>query len=261
MLGSIVSGVFRKLIAQSKFLGSLPGSCSVCESWQDRGVCLACCDQWVKLGPRCTTCALPLASALALRCGACLSLGSALDACTAAVDYAYPWDRLVMRLKYADQGELSATPGLAKVLAEVMHHAAARAPALAQALHAAQSGGWIMGVPLHPTRQRERGFNQAHELAQALFPQSQRIRTDLLLRLRATAVQASLPKDARAHNLKNAFAADPLRANELRGQHITLIDDVATTTSTLQAAAMALRQAGAVSVQAIVFARASEALP
>jgi predicted amidophosphoribosyltransferase len=47
-----------------------------------------------------------------------------------------------------------------------------------------------------------------------------------------------------------------LRAHALRGQDITLIDDVATTTATLQSAAMALRQAGARSVQAIVLARA-----
>lgn len=256
MRASIVSDVFRNLLARSEFDWRLPSSCSVCESWQSRAVCLACCDQFMKLGPRCASCALPLASDQISRCGACLSLGSALDACAAAVDYAYPWDRLIMRFKYADQGELSAQPGLTKTLAEVMQLAAAGAPALAQALRAAQAGGWILAVPLHPDRQRERGFNQAHELAKALFPQSERIRADLLLRLRPTAVQASLPKDARIHNLKNAFAAEPLRAHELRGQDITLIDDVATTTATLQSAAMALRQAGARSVQAIVFARA-----
>jgi ComF family protein len=256
MRASIVSGVFRDLLTRSSLDWRLPSSCSVCESWQNRAVCLACSDRFVKPVPRCTSCAVTLASAQVSRCGACLSLGSALDACAAAVDYAYPWDRLIMRLKYADRGTLSAQPGLAKALAEVMQLAAANSPALAQALRTAQAGGWIVAVPLHPERQRERGFNQAHELAKALFPKSERIRSDLLLRLRPTAVQASLPKDARIHNLKNAFAAAPLRAHELSGQDITLIDDVATTTATLQSAAMALRQAGARSVQAIVLARA-----
>ena len=189
------------------------------------------------------------------RCGACLTLGSTLDSCHVAIDYAYPWDALLQRFKYSDGGDLRAQPALAKRMAFVMHYAAARDAALAEALRVAQRSDWIVPVALHPERQKARGFNQARALAQALFPNHPRLNNNLLLRIKNTAVQATLPRDTRIHNLRGAFIAAPLTARLLKGTHITLIDDVATTTATLSAAAQALRQAGAAQVHAIVFAR------
>jgi ComF family protein len=207
---------------------------------------------------RCATCALPLHSAGAdrlKRCGACLTLGSQLDACHAAVDYAYPWDALLQRLKYSDGGDLRAQPALANSLARVMRHVSEQDAALATALNEASRSDWIIPVALHPERQQLRGFNQASAIAQALFPGHPRIRQDLLLRIKNTAVQADLPRDARLHNLRTAFIAAPLQVALLKGSQVTLIDDVTTTTATLGAAAQALRQAGARVVNAVVFAR------
>ncbi len=239
----------------------LPSSCSVCRAWGKQAVCADCLHAFAPPRMRCTTCASPLYAGddprQPMRCGACLTLGSQLDACHAAVDYAYPWDALVQRLKYSDGGDLRAQPALANSVARVMRHVAEQDTRLANTLQEVSRSDWIIPVSLHPERQRERGFNQASALAQALFPGHARLRNDLLMRIQNTAVQANLPRDARAFNLRGAFIAAPLVAHELKGAKVTLIDDVTTTTATLSAAAMALRQAGAHEVHAIVFARAS----
>lgn len=190
-----------------------------------------------------------------MRCGACLTLGSALDSCCAAVDYGYPWQQLILRFKYSDAGDLSAQPALAKSLAQVIVHVAAQDSSLALALRTAQRCDHLLPMPLHPARQSERGFNQAASLAHALFPNANNLRTDLLVRTKNTATQADLPRDLRMANLYRAFLATPLLAHELKGASVMLIDDVTTTTATLSAAAAALRQAGAKEVHAIVFAR------
>ncbi len=236
----------------------LPSSCSVCHAWGEEAVCKDCLRVFAPPRLRCATCALPLHSAGAdhlKRCGACLTLGSQLDACHAAVDYAYPWDALLQRLKYSDGGDLLAQPALANSLARVMQHVSEQDGALATALSEASRSDWIIPVALYPERQQTRGFNQASAIAHALFPSHPRIRQDLLLRIKNTAVQADLPRDARLHNLRTAFIAAPLQVTLLKGSQVTLIDDVTTTTATLGAAAQALRQAGVRVVNAVVFAR------
>jgi ComF family protein len=180
-----------------------------------------------------------------------------LDSCHAAVDYAYPWDTLLQRFKYSNTGDLSAQPALAKQLALVMDYAASQDAGLAKTLQEIQHSDWIIPVALHTERQHERGFNQANVFAQALFPSYSRIRNDLLLRIKNTSVQATLPRDTRIQNLRDAFIAAPLTASLLKGTRVTLVDDVTTTTATLKAAAQALRTAGAQQIHAIVFARAS----
>jgi ComF family protein len=192
-----------------------------------------------------------------MRCGACVTLGSALDSCHAVVDYAYPWDMLVQRLKYSDAGDLTAQPSLAKALAQVTRHVAELDTALQQALLQASRYDVVIPIPLHPERQQERGFNQAQQFAQALLTSETRISTDLLLRVKNTAIQADLPRDTRISNMRHAFAAKPPLAHQLKGASVLLIDDVTTTTATLSAAANALRQAGALNVHALVFARAA----
>jgi predicted amidophosphoribosyltransferase len=76
-----------------------------------------------------------------------------------------------------------------------------------------------------------------------------------LLRMRNTLAQSSLPRQQRLTNLKGAFAVAPFMAAKLRGQRILLVDDVMTSGATLNAAAQVLKQAGAVHVAALVFAR------
>ena len=114
----------------------------------------------------------------------------------------------------------------------------------------------MLPVPLHPRRLRERGFNQAWELARRLARQLQLpARADALLRHRDTGQQAELPAAQRWQNVQKAFMPDPQHGRHLRGQHVALVDDVMTTGATAYAAALAAKEAGAASVALWVAAR------
>jgi ComF family protein len=112
----------------------------------------------------------------------------------------------------------------------------------------------IIPVPLHPTRQRERGFNQATLLAELLSAQTSIRCKPLLERTRYTTTQTALDRSERMENLHNAFR---LRKNaDVRGLRVLLIDDVLTTGSTLNECARVLKRAGAFSAHAATAARA-----
>jgi competence protein ComFC len=112
----------------------------------------------------------------------------------------------------------------------------------------------IMPVPLHPARQRERGFNQASLLAELLSAQTSIPVKPLLERTRYTTTQTALDRSERMENLHNAFR---LRKNaDVRGLHVLLVDDVLTTGSTLNECARILKRASAFSVHAATAARA-----
>jgi competence protein ComFC len=112
----------------------------------------------------------------------------------------------------------------------------------------------IVPVPLHPARQRERGFNQASLLAELLYAQTSIASMPLLERLRYTTTQTALDRAERMENLHNAFR---LRKNsDVRGLRVLLIDDVLTTGATLSECARVLKRAGAISVHAATAARA-----
>src|SRR5262249_55982024 len=112
----------------------------------------------------------------------------------------------------------------------------------------------IVPVPLHPARQRERGFNQADLLAELLSTHASVPCRRLLKRVRYTTTQTALDRSERMENLHNAFR---LRKNaDVRGLRVLLIDDVLTTGSTLSECARVLKGAGAISVHAATAARA-----
>jgi competence protein ComFC len=112
----------------------------------------------------------------------------------------------------------------------------------------------IIPVPLHATRQRERGFNQASLLAASLSAQTSIPSKPVLERVRYTTTQTALDRSERMENLHNAFR---LRKNaNVRGLRVLLIDDVLTTGSTLSECARVLKRAGALSVHAATAARA-----
>jgi len=189
--------------------------------------------------PRCRTCALPVPDNVSI-CGECLAHSPALDACLACCDYAWPWPGQIGRFKF--QGEA----GLAAMIATLMLSTPWVEPLLERA-------ALVLPMPLAPARLRERGFNQAHELARRLAPD--KVDARLLVRIRETSAQSGLPRAQRLANLRGAFALEPARAQELRGQHVVLVDDVMTTGASLFTAAKVLREAGAHHVAAVVFAR------
>jgi ComF family protein len=112
----------------------------------------------------------------------------------------------------------------------------------------------IVPVPLHPARERERGFNQAALLAERLAASMNVASRPLLERTRYTTTQTAYDRAERMENLAGAFR---LRKNrDVRDLRVLLIDDVLTTGSTLSECARVLKAAGALSVHAATAARA-----
>lgn len=78
---------------------ALPSQCMVCQAWPAQPVCEACVNRFAQPQPRCQTCALPLPIGVG-QCGMCLKAQPPLDACLAAVSYAYPWSDLILGFKF-----------------------------------------------------------------------------------------------------------------------------------------------------------------
>jgi ComF family protein len=112
----------------------------------------------------------------------------------------------------------------------------------------------LLPVPLGARRARARGYNQSERIADALGRMTGApVRTDILRRVRETRSQTALTPEARQANLDRAFACQT--AGRVSA---VLVDDVFTTGATLVSAAGALTAAGAASVDAVTFARATE---
>jgi ComF family protein len=112
----------------------------------------------------------------------------------------------------------------------------------------------IIPVPLAPIRQRERGYNQAALLARPLaLALGLPYQASSIERTRETLSQVGLTLDERRRNVAGAFSACSSRVSS---KAVLLVDDVLTTGATLDAAAAALRQAGASRIDAVVVSRA-----
>jgi ComF family protein len=228
-------------------LQKLASQCAVCHSWPAQRICTHCVARFAKPLARCTTCALALVTGQN-QCAACVRRPPPLDACFAAVTYAYPWSGLITSYKFGQD------PSWAAVFAQMM----LRTPGVADSLAALPGGGWLLPMPLSPERLEARGFNQAWELVKALGRHGAgALQADarLLLRIRNTLPQSRLGRNERLRNVRNAFVVDPLRAPELQGRHLVLVDDVMTSGASLFSAAECLREAGAAGVIALVIAR------
>jgi ComF family protein len=164
----------------------------------------------------------------------------------AGVDYAYPWAAFVAAFKFAHRVELAHL-----LCMPLQRRLLEGAPA------AGRTGLRIAPVPLARERLRERGFNQAWEIARRLARDlDAEAVPDALFRVRDTPHQPGLARAARAQNLRDAFVVSPHRAAWVRGASIALVDDVLTTGATARAATQALRAAGARDVEVWVVARA-----
>ena len=111
----------------------------------------------------------------------------------------------------------------------------------------AEQWDWIVPVPLHPTKQREREFNQAERLARGLSRATRiPVNTGLVQRILPTRTQTRLTREQRLANVREAFA---LKAGvRLTGARLLVVDDVFTTGATTNACARVLRRAGAADV-------------
>ena len=191
---------------------------------------------------RCQRCALQVPNGVEV-CGACLVRPPAFDAALACFDYRAPWDRLITAFKF--RGALELAPFFAETLAAAAKH---RREAATLSL--------VVPVPLAAGRLRERGYNQAWELARRVARALDiAAEAQLLLRLRETAHQLDLPPHSRAGNVRGAFAVEPRCRGEVAGRRIAVVDDVMTTESTAAELATVLRQAGAAHVEVWTLAR------
>ena len=118
---------------------------------------------------------------------------------------------------------------------------------------ALEQADWLIPLPLSDQRLQWRGYNQAQVLAQAL--DFGKTRSGMLLRIKDTPPQSSLPRSERLTSVRDAFAVDPLQVVHVRGKRLVLVDDVMTSGASLSAAARVLRMAGAAHITAMVFAR------
>ncbi|TCS37038.1 ComF family protein [Paucimonas lemoignei] len=225
----------------------LPSSCALCGAGGAEAICKGCKTAYFgKPMARCRQCAAVLRGTGIEdgRCGDCVMLPPAFDATIAAIDYLPPADQLVLALKFG--GRLALAPVLAQLQRDALldQQAATTLP------------DWITAVPLGRRRLRERGFNQALEIAKPLarllgLP----LYPHLLQRRRETAAQSSLQRDERQANLREAFAVSPAFADTVRGRHVAVVDDVLTTGATLNEVAATLKRFGAARVTNLVFAR------
>ena len=149
---------------------------------------------------------------------------------------------LVHRFKY--NGKVYLRNVLTDWLAETLEDARLQSPPCDR----------IVPVPLHPTSERERGFNQALLLAEGLTQRSGIPLADCLKRTRYTTTQTIFDRQARMENLRGAFQMR--QSADVRNLHLLLIDDILTTGSTVDECARALRDAGAASVRVATVARA-----
>jgi ComF family protein len=201
--------------------------------------CPACQDQVQPVPqPVCIRCGRPVATAG--RCSDCSDGSFHVSAIRAAAVYIDPISKAIHRFKYEGQPELHAPLG--ELLVAYWRSRSATVDLVAS-------------VPLHENRQRERGFNQSELLAAVLCREARLplLQQGVLRRTRDTEHQMLLGPAERRANVQNAFAwMGPSLANH----KVLLIDDVATTGSTLEACAEVLLAAGAGRVWALTVARA-----
>ena len=229
----------------------LPPHCLLCGRRSDRlrDLCAACAADLTPNRCACARCALPLPLPAAL-CGECLKRAPAFDAAFAPFVYGHPLDLLLTKLKFGRS--LAAGRVLSELWIAALREALSSAaiPAMPDVL---------IPVPLHAQRLRERGYNQALELAKPLAREfGIALAPGLLARTRATPAQANLDAAMRRKNLRGAFAYDRSSLGDKAAlpTHVALIDDVMTTGATLRECARTLKRAGIARVEVWALARA-----
>jgi ComF family protein len=224
-----------------------PPLCVVCSSNVEgrEYLCESCRSRAPRItSPFCAKCSEPFSGAITqtFRCANCEHRILHFDAAVAAYRSRGLVRKLVHEFKYGHQRHLRHP--LAAWLGETMSDSR---------LHGRRFD-FIVPVPLHPARERERGFNQATLLAELLSSTTGVPFRSVLERIRYTTTQTAYDRAERMENLRDAFRLrKKMNVRELR---VLLIDDVLTTGSTLSECARVLKEAGAISVHAATAARA-----
>lgn len=220
-----------------------PAACVLCGKPGEDGreLCADCLNDLPYNSVACPRCALslPVQAAAGNLCGRCQQNPPAYDRAFSLFQYTHPASKLILRLKF------NAKLNMARLLGELMAaHLQQQAQTLPQL---------IIPVPLHRSRLRGRGFNQALELAR---PVARKLGIPIdyqsCVRTRKTAVQSKLPAKDKHANVKNAFSV----IRPIHARHVAIVDDVMTTGHTLEEVAKVLRKAGVERIDVWVVARA-----
>lgn len=222
----------------------LPTVCILCGclTGHIQNICAHCFKELPSLTYGCIRCAQFLYSH-DLLCGSCLKNPPPFDLTYALFPYQPPIIQLIIALKF--RGQLTIAQTMGELLAHKIHstwYATKKLPDL------------LIPVPLHPKRLRERGFNQALEIARPIA-KSLNIPIDIhsVRRVKHTRAQSGLPANKREHNIANAFTAD---AN-YKDLTIAVIDDVITTSHTIRELCKILKQNQAKSIHIWCCARSN----
>lgn len=216
---------------QSLYQWFFPYSCVLCGkvSDQKQDLCKACHAELPESEQGCVYCAIPIPTQGI--CGHCLKEKPPFDHTHALFLYEKPITTLILELKFK-QALVNARV-LGELLAEKIHHHWYLNRPLPDV---------ILPIPLHRDRLKERGFNQALEIARPIAKLLKRpLETHAAIRTKATPAQATLSGEQRKKNMQSAFQ---IHADFSR-QHVAVIDDVITTGSTVHEFCTVLKQKGA----------------
>lgn len=228
-------------------------ACFLCETQLpgiNKGLCPACLQDFPINHFACARCGVDLPHTIyqtnqpqtvpSYICGDCIATPPAWHTLTALCQYEYPVANMIQALKY--NAKFPNAKLLSRLFVSELQSSFSQPP------------DCIMPVPLHPARQRQRGFNQAIELARPIA-KALNIPLDInsCFRRADTASQASLDKLTRLRNLLDAFILKKMPAHK----HIAIFDDVVTTGSTVRSLCKLLHQAGVERVDVWCIARAS----
>jgi ComF family protein len=224
-----------------------PPRCEACGRLRREPICADCLTAIERITPPvCEVCGDPFDPLArgAPRCRDCRGRRRAYSAARTAAYYTGPLVEAIRRFKYDCQMVLWRPLGGLMVEALANGSAAALDPDTIDV---------VCPVPLHPSRLRERGFNQSVLLGEVVAEAINHPLKQLLDRTRPTRPQVDLPAESRAANVRDAFA--PRLEEVVARQRVLLIDDLFTTGATLSECARALRSAGAADVRVFTLAR------
>jgi ComF family protein len=218
--------------------------CGECAPKPFHFICWECWSDTAKiLPPFCALCGDPVAGSIEhdFICYSCSAEKPSFDGARSAARYDGVVGEALRMLKY--EQALWVAPDIAALLETCLN-----------AEYPGQTFDFVVPVPLHHVRRRERGYNQSALLARELGNRIRcKVAPGLLRRIRPTATQTNLTAPQRLSNVKNAFQCR--RRKWLAGRRVLLVDDVMTTGATVNACSKALKKGGAVSVHVITAAR------
>lgn len=220
----------------------IQNTCPLCSTPSPKFICKTCSEMLPTITHQCYQCGLPLSSnetnATTLRCGQCLQSPPHFDVCISPFHYALPINQFITQLKFRQQLHY------ANILSELLISKIEQ--------HSENLPECIIPVPLHRTRLRQRGFNQAIEIARPIAKKyGIRLDTSSCTRVISTPPQMEQNKKTRQKNIRNAFEV----SSEFHSKHIAIVDDVMTTGHTLNELSRVLRNQGVTRIQIWAVAR------